>query len=60
MGTCVTYMVVLGDLGPQIVSKILNIDNTTVLRCVNNNNVNNVDSYILNRSFSLLFLEHGL
>lgn len=32
MGTCITYFVVVGDLGPQIISKIFNINQTDSLR----------------------------
>ncbi|XP_055311393.1 putative sodium-coupled neutral amino acid transporter 10 [Sitodiplosis mosellana] len=32
MGTCITYFVVVGDLGPQIVAKLFNINHTDSLR----------------------------
>lgn len=32
MGTCVAFFVVMGDLGPAIISKILNINNNSTLR----------------------------
>lgn len=32
MGTCVAYFVVVGDLGPQIISKMLDIAHTDTLR----------------------------
>lgn len=32
MGTCIAYFVVVGDLGPQIVSKIFNINQSHILR----------------------------
>uniref|UniRef100_A0A1L8DDU0 Putative transmembrane amino acid transporter protein n=2 Tax=Nyssomyia neivai TaxID=330878 RepID=A0A1L8DDU0_9DIPT len=32
MGTCIAYYVVVGDLGPQIAAKILNIPQTDLLR----------------------------
>ncbi|XP_045496127.1 putative sodium-coupled neutral amino acid transporter 10 [Colias croceus] len=32
MGTCIAYFVVVGDLGPQIISKMLNINQSDILR----------------------------
>lgn len=32
MGTCITYFVVVGDLGPQIVAKLFNVNHTDSLR----------------------------
>lgn len=32
MGTCVAYFVVVGDLGPQIIAKLFEINNTQTLR----------------------------
>ncbi|XP_063827885.1 putative sodium-coupled neutral amino acid transporter 10 [Ostrinia nubilalis] len=32
MGTCIAYFVVVGDLGPQIVSKMFNINQSDILR----------------------------
>lgn len=32
MGTCIAYFVVVGDLGPQIVSKLFNLNNSDTLR----------------------------
>lgn len=32
MGTCIAYFVVVGDLGPQMVSKLFNLNNTETLR----------------------------
>jgi len=32
MGTCIAFFVVVGDLGPGIVAKTLNINNTSSLR----------------------------
>lgn len=32
MGTCITYFVVVGDLGPQITAKVLNLNQTNTLR----------------------------
>lgn len=32
MGTCVAYFVVVGDLGPQIISKMLDVPHTATLR----------------------------
>jgi sodium-coupled neutral amino acid transporter 10 len=32
MGTCIAFFVVVGDLGPAIVAKTLNINNTSSLR----------------------------
>lgn len=34
MGTCIAFFVVVGDLGPAIVAKTLNISNTASLRDV--------------------------
>lgn len=35
MGTCVAYFVVVGDLGPQIIAKLFDMDHTSTLRSVN-------------------------
>lgn len=35
MGTCVAYFVVVGDLGPQIIAKLFDMDYTSTLRSVN-------------------------
>lgn len=35
MGTCIAYFVVVGDLGPQIISKMFNINQSDILRYVN-------------------------
>ncbi|XP_064073412.1 putative sodium-coupled neutral amino acid transporter 10 isoform X1 [Vanessa tameamea] len=32
MGTCIAYFVVVGDLGPQIIAKMLNINQSDILR----------------------------
>ncbi|CAK1550613.1 unnamed protein product [Leptosia nina] len=32
MGTCIAYFVVVGDLGPQIISKMFNINQSDILR----------------------------
>lgn len=32
MGTCVAYFVVVGDLGPQIIAKMLNLNQSSALR----------------------------
>lgn len=32
MGTCVAFFVVMGDLGPEIISKLFNISNNNTLR----------------------------
>ncbi|XP_037869926.1 putative sodium-coupled neutral amino acid transporter 10 [Bombyx mori] len=32
MGTCIAYFVVVGDLGPQIISKMLNVNQSDILR----------------------------
>jgi amino acid permease len=32
MGTCIAFFVVVGDLGPALVAKTLNINNTSSLR----------------------------
>ncbi|KAJ2944201.1 hypothetical protein O0L34_g18179 [Tuta absoluta] len=32
MGTCIAYFVVVGDLGPQIIAKLLNINQSDILR----------------------------
>jgi sodium-coupled neutral amino acid transporter 10 len=32
MGTCIAFFVVVGDLGPGIVAKTLNMNNTSSLR----------------------------
>ncbi|XP_059050671.1 putative sodium-coupled neutral amino acid transporter 10 [Achroia grisella] len=32
MGTCIAYFVVVGDLGPQIISKLFNINQSDILR----------------------------
>lgn len=32
MGTCIAYFVVVGDLGPQIVAKMFNINQSDILR----------------------------
>lgn len=32
MGTCITYFVVVGDLGPQIIAKLFDINQTDSLR----------------------------
>lgn len=34
MGTCITYFVVLGDLGPQITAKLFNLNPSDTLRYV--------------------------
>lgn len=34
MGTCIAYFVVVGDLGPQIISKMFNINQSDVLRYI--------------------------
>lgn len=34
MGTCIAYFVVVGDLGPQIISKMFNINQSNLLRLV--------------------------
>ena len=32
MGTCVAFFVVMGDLGPEIISKLLDVNNSNMLR----------------------------
>lgn len=32
MGTCITYFVVVGDLGPQIIAKLIDINGSDSLR----------------------------
>lgn len=32
MGSCITYFVVVGDLGPQIIAKLFNISHSDSLR----------------------------
>lgn len=32
MGTCIAYFVVVGDLGPQIIAKMFNINQSDILR----------------------------
>lgn len=32
MGSCITYFVVVGDLGPQIIAKLFNINHSDSLR----------------------------
>lgn len=32
MGTCIAYFVVVGDLGPQIIAKLLKINQSDILR----------------------------
>lgn len=34
MGTCVAFFVVMGDLGPAIISKLFNITNSNSLRTI--------------------------
>lgn len=54
MGTCVAYFVVVGDLGPQIIAKLFDLNQTSTLRC---NPHFNSFKLIFN---SFLFVELGL